>query len=208
MAGIVADRLTHDAGPNAHCRVKVTLDGVEHVIETGNDELAAHDFNLPRFVRDTLYYLVVVRGVPLAQAVGRVCLGEEATNVQNHVILGKDVTLTNMRGAAADTYINVAPGANGERFLVDFRGRTEYQIKVCGLLNGTGTYRLRMVRDSDDAVLYEGANINAAAGEREFETPITALPAAADGLFYVRFQIKSSLGTNDPIVRSCHLMVR
>jgi len=135
---------------------------------------------------------------------GHVVNGEEATNVKQYVLFCNPITKTNIGTA----YVNVPPGANGERTLVEFTGCTEFRIVVHGLLNGAGSHQMRIVRDSDNAVLYESASIAANAGEREFDTGILALPAAATGLMYVRFQAKSATPTDDPIYRRCIIMVK
>lgn len=207
MAGIVTTS-TRDGGSGCnHLSLVVDLDGESVEIKTGEHDPVWQAMLTTDEKRDMLRLLArwwKVKGGDLAAFVGRVLAGEEATNVKQYGVLTKDVTKTNI----GTSYVNVPPGANGERTLIEFTGCTEFRIIVHAVMNGTGTHRMRIVRDSDDAVLYESANIAAQAGEREFDTGVLALPAAATGLMYVRFQALSSVGSNDPIYRRCILMVK
>jgi hypothetical protein len=132
-----------------------------------------------------------------------VCNGDEATNVKQWVILAKDVTRSNIGTA----YVNVPPGLNGERSLIDFTGCTEYRLILNMNAVGTGPWAVRLVRDSDDAVLHEATNITGA-GEKELDTNWTTLPAAANGLVLVRLQAKSNVGADDPVFRRCVVLAR
>lgn len=207
MPGICTNSVRDSGGSCEHLTLTVDLDGAPFTVKTGHND--------PRWTEaltgdelDVMLRLLARwwkgKGADLAAFIGRVLAGEEATNVKQYGLLTKDVTKTNI----GTSYVNVPPGANGERTLIEFTGCTEFQIVVHAVLGGTGTHRLRVVRDSDDAVLYESANIAAAAGERELDTGILTLPAAATGLMYVRFQALSSVGANDPIFRRCMLLVR
>jgi hypothetical protein len=209
VSGIVVERLAHDAGSNQHCRVKVTLAGVDHFVETGNDEIASHNFNLPRFIRDLLHYMVVARGVPLSEAVGRVCFGEEATNVKQYTFCGPGaaVTMTNMRGAGNNTYANICPGTNGEWILVDVTGCTEFRPMLTANLVATGPFQFRIIRDSDNAVFYESGSITQT-GERELDPGWLPIPAGFSGQEKLRIQAKSTVGTDDPVIRRAQLGVR
>lgn len=202
MPGLAVSYTRHACGLHGHA--VLSLDGVETQLNLDERDFAGYQFDAERFLTDCFYQLHVVKGVPLESIAGRVVFGEEATNVKQYGILTKDVTKTNI----GTSYVNVPPGANGERTLVEFTGCTEFRIMVHGVLNGTGPYQMRIVRDSDNAVLYESASINAQAGEREFDSGILPLPAEATGLIYVRFQAKSTTATDDPVLRRCVLMVR
>jgi hypothetical protein len=209
MAGIVTQRVAHDAGPNQHCRIKVMLAGVEHVIETGNDEIVAHDFNLQRFVKDLVHYLSVVRGVPLSQIAGRVVLGEEATNVRVNDFFGPGAaaTMTNMRGAATQVYANCLPGLGGEPIVVNFEGVTEVRVELAAQFVGTGPWQVRIIRDSNSEVFYESPSLTQT-GERALSTGWIAKPAGFDGEVILRSQMRSVTAADDPVMRRLTLLTR
>lgn len=206
MAGICITSIRKSGAGCDHRIVTVNLDGESIELHTGEGELDA----MPWGSEEKRQFLMLsakrarVLGLALDDAVGRVFIGEEATNVKQYFLLSKDVTKANI----GTSYVNVPPGANGERTLVEFTGCTEFRVVVHAVLAQAGPYQMRIVRDSDNAVLYESASINAAAGEREFDTGIQPLPAAATGLIYVRFQAKGSNTVDDPVFRRCVLMVR
>lgn len=206
MAGICNSVTPWVGAGCGHRDIVVSLDGQQFSFHTSEPDIDSQpwtDDEKRQFIRMGLKRLRTL-GLSLDAAVGRVTNGEEATNVKQYGLVTKDVTKTNI----GTSYVNVPPGANGERTLVEFTGCTEFRIIVHGVLNGVGPHQMRIVRDSDSAVLYESASITAQAGEREFDTGILALPAAASGLIYVRFQAKSATSTDDPIYRRCVLMVR
>jgi hypothetical protein len=206
VAGVCTNSTRINGAGCDHRQVVVALDGQAINLETTEAKLDADPWGDEQKRQFILLGLKRLRtlGLSLDAAVGRVTNGEEATNVKQYTLLGKDVTKTNIGTA----YVNVPPGANGERTLVEFTGCTEFKVMVHAVLNGTGQHQMRIVRDSDNAVLYESALIAAQAGEREFETAIIPLPAEAVGLIYVRFQAKSATAADDPIFRRCVLMVR
>jgi hypothetical protein len=137
--------------------------------------------------------------------VGRVLVGVEGTNVRSYDLMGPGsaVTRTNIGTA----YVNVMPGANGERVLVDFTGATQFRIILTANLVAVGPFQARVVRDSDSAVLYESPSLTQT-GERELDTDWQTLPAAASGLQLVRLQAKSTTATDDPVFRRCVLLIR
>lgn len=206
MAGICTISTRQNGAGCDHRNVTISLDGEDVALHIGERDLDAMSWEAEDKRTFIMYCLKRARvlGLQLDEAVGRVIHGEEATNVKQYGLLTKDVTKTNI-GAS---YVNVPPGANGERTLVEFTGCTEFRLVVHAVLAQTGPYQMRVVRDSDDAVLYESASINAATGEREFDTGIQTLPAAASGLILVRFQAKSVTAADDPVFRRCILMVR
>lgn len=204
MAGVCSSVVRDSGGSCEHLTLTVSLDGQEYTIKAGNHDPAPLSDEEKVAMLRLLARWWRGKGADLATFIGRVLAGEEATNVKQYGLITKDVAKTNIGTA----YVNVPPGANGERTLVEFTGCTEFRIMVHAVLNGTGTHRMRIVRDSDNAVLYESATIAAAAGEREFDTGILALPAEATGLMFVRFQALSSVGANDPTYRRVVLMVR
>jgi len=144
-------------------------------------------------------------GVTIPGFVNRVVRGEEATNMKIYplIAIGVAITKTNI----GTSYINISPRLNGERSLVDFTGCTQYRLIARANLIGTGQWGMRVVRDSDNAVLHENANLGAA-GERELDTDWQTLPAAATGLMFVRVQAKSTTAADDPVFGGITLAVR
>lgn len=144
-------------------------------------------------------------GVTIPQLVGRVVRGEEATNVKVYQLIGPGAAITKTNIGTA--YVNVSAGANGERTLVDFTGCTEFRALATVNLVGAGPFGIRIIRDSDSAILYENASI-ALTGERELDTDWQPLPGAATGLILVRVQAKSVTAADDPVFRRVQLAVR
>jgi hypothetical protein len=161
------------------------------------DALSAEE--LEQFVRLGIRRLRA-QGVTLAQFLNRVTHGDEATNVKQYDVVGAGavVTLTNI----GTVYVNICPGLNGQRSLVDFTGCTSFRLIMNANLIGTGAFAARVVRDSDSSVLFESTNLGAA-GERELDSGWQALPAwaAAQGETLVRGQMKSATAADDPVVR-------
>lgn len=205
MAGIVVTSVRKSGAGCDHRLVTVSLDSESFEVHTGEGELDAMpwtDAEKKQFILLGLKRLRVL-GLALDDAPGRVCNGEEATNVKQYILLAKDVTKTNIGTA----YVNIPIGANGERSLVEFTGCSEFRIVANVNVVGTGNLQMRVVRDSDSAVLFESGNITGA-GEKELDTDWQALPAAASGLALVRLQAKSSVGADDPLFRRAILLVR
>lgn len=204
----MADICTNSVNPTGcgHYTVTITVDGTPIVLHTQDSEL------LEPLTADELKTFVTLsarrlrqKGVTLAQFINRVTHGEEATNVKAYNLMGPGAAVTKTNIGTA--YVNVLLGANGERALVDFTGCTEYRLIASANLVGTGPFGLRVVRDADDAVLYENASI-ALTGERELDTNWQPLPAAASGLALVRLQAKSTTPSDDPIFRRVTMLVR
>lgn len=225
MAGICSTSSPKSHATDAHRVVSVDLDGEAVADEFDTEQFDAVDWNSPLPVEwrhltlKQLYVRLGIKkkrlaGVLFSELVGRCTNGDEATNVKQYSLLTKDVTKTNIGTA----YANIPPGANGERSLVDFTGCTEFRliVNVNHITAGAGQLQFRIVRDSDSAVLYESPLLSSAAGEKEADSANDAqavngwlpLPAAASGLGVVRFQGKSSVGADDPVVRRCLLFVR
>jgi hypothetical protein len=205
MAAICTNSIRKSGAGCDHRTVTVDLDGESIDLHTGErdlDAIAWDDETKRQFVLLGLKRLRVL-GLSLDDAIGRVTNGEEATNVKQYPLLMKDVTKTNI----GTSYVNVPIGANGERTLVDFTGCTQYRAILHANLVGTGPWQVRIIRDSDSAVLYESPSITQS-GERELDTDWQTLPAEASGLMYVRLQAKSSVGADDPIFRRCVMGVR
>lgn len=207
MAGICITSAVRRGGPTCdHRDLPVNLDGEVFVMDTGEAALAAMpwgEVQKRQYILDSLKRKHVLGQLALDDAAGCVCIGEEATNVKQYAILTRDVTKTNIGTA----YVNISPGLNGERSLVEFTGCTQYRLVLNMLTVGIGPWGVRLVRDSDSAVLHEAANITGA-GEKELDTDWLPLPAAASGLALVRLQGKSVTAADDPTFRRAVLLVR
>lgn len=207
MPGICTNVVRDSGGTCEHLTLTADLDGETIEIHSGLNDPAWQDA-LTLDEKKTLLLLLARwwkgKGENIADFIGRTLAGEEATNVKIYHLLMKDVTKTNI----GTNYVDVPPGANGERMLVDFMGCTQFRVIVNAVLAQTGAYQMRIVRDSDSAVLYESASINAAAGDREFDTGWQGLPADANGQILVRFQAKSATGADDPVFRRCIMGVK
>jgi hypothetical protein len=204
MAGICTS-ISVCAGGN-HATLSELLDGVPVTVDITEGEA------LEPLTSDELRLFLRLKarrlrqsGVTFAQFVNRVLLGDEATNVKQYDLMGPGsvVTKTNIGTA----YVNVLPGANGERCLIDFAGCTEFRPVVTANLVGTGPFGFRIVKDSDNAVLFENASV-ALTGERELDPGWQAIPAGFTGLEVVRLQAKSTVGSDDPVIRRASLLVR
>lgn len=175
--------------------------------------LSVHDSDLnvalsdeeKQLLRRLLLRRLRTSGVTLAQFLNRAIRGDEATNVKAYELLGTGVSITKTN--IGTSYVNISPRLNGERRLVDFTGCTQYRLIANCNLVGTGAFGMRVVRDSDNAVLHENANIGAA-GERELDTDWQTLPAAANGPTLVRVQAKSTTATDDPVFGGVTMLVR
>jgi hypothetical protein len=205
MAGLCITSVRKGGAGCDHRALSVTMDGVPLAVDISEAELDALPWNA-----ETQRQLVVlglkrlrVLGLALDNAAGRVTNGEEATNVKQYLLLAKDVTKSNIGTA----YVNVPIGLNGERSLVEFTGCTQFRLILNMNAIGTGAWGARVVRDSDNAVLFENAAITGA-GEKELDTDWQTLPAAASGLILVRLQGKSVTAADDPVFRRCVMLVR
>jgi hypothetical protein len=204
MAGICT-AISICAGGN-HATLSEVLDGVPVSVDITEGEalepLSADD--LRAFLRLKARRLRQ-SGVPLAQFVNRVLMGDEATNVKQYDLMGPGsvVTKTNIGTA----YVNVLLGANGERCLIDFTGCTEFRPVVTANLVGTGPFGFRIIKDGDNTVLFENASV-ALTGERELDPGWQAIPAGFTGLEVVRLQAKSNTASDDPVIRRASVLVR
>ena len=202
--------VTASFSPNtcSHHSVQVNLDG--ETIDLGIVTDATLD-DLPWGPAEKKVWLLGcarrkrAQGLSVAQMLGRVLAGDEATNVKTYDFLGPGnaVTKTNIGTA----YTNVLPGANGERILVDCTGCTQFRPVLTANLVGTGAFGVRIVRDNDNTVFYENANI-ALTGERELDPGWQSLPVWATGLEVLRLQAKSAVAADDPVFRRCVLLVK
>lgn len=147
------------------------------------------------------------KNVALVDLINRVVHGDEATNVKIYDFFGPGAAIAKTN--IGTSYVNICPGANGERIFADFTGCTQYRLMLHANLVGTGQWGARVVRDSDNTVLHESANLGAA-GERELDSDWQALPAAFvnAGLVSLRAQGKSTTGADDPVFRALRLGLR
>lgn len=205
MAGICITSVRKSGAGCDHRTIVVDVDGTPVTVDTSEFELDAMPWGDDEKRQFALLGLKRLRtlGLAMDDAVGRVPNGEEATNVKQYLILSQNVTKTNI----GTSYVNVPVGLNGERSLVEFTGCTQFRIILNMNAVGTGAWGARIVRDSDNAVLFENANITGA-GEKELDTDWQTLPAAASGLTLVRLQGKSTTGADDPVFRRCVILVR
>jgi hypothetical protein len=204
MAGICTANQRRNGPTCGHFVLDVVLDGETHSFH----DLTDSDLNGWDAKDKRQFILLGLKrqrsaGMSLADAMNKVIVGEEGTNVRVFPVLSKDVTKTNI----GTTYVNVPPGLNGERTPVDFTGCTQYRVVLNMNAIGTGPWSVRMVRDTDLAVLWETTNISGA-GEKEVDTDWQTLPAAASGMIAVRLQGRSNVGADDPVFRRAILLVR
>lgn len=150
-------------------------------------------------------------GVPLAQFAGRVMRGDEATNVKVYTLFGPGVAV--VKSSIGTSYSNILTEANGAPILVDFSGCTKMYPQLYGLLPGTGaqSYGIRIVRHSDDQVLYEAPSVGAQNNaERELDQGWVDLPAWAinAGEVFIRIQARGSVASLSPTFRCARLGVK
>lgn len=204
MAGVVTS-CTVCSGGNHITAGTVVIDGVSIDISGQHIEAGALTTEeTAQFVRLGLRRLRAA-GIEPSAFLNRITNGDEATNVKIYNFLGPGaaVAKTNI----GTSYVNINPGLNGERILINFTGCTQYRLIATANLVGTGPFGLRAVRDSDDAVLYENASISQT-GERELDTGWQTLPAAASGEMLCRVQAKSTVAADDPVFRRVAMAVR
>lgn len=198
---------TQSVSPNncGHRTHTVTWQGVEYAIQRDPTLLTTDDRQ--RFLELAARVLEQDKSVAAAQFLNRILHGDEATNVKIYQFFGPGAVITKTNIGTA--YVNICPGLNGERVVVDFTGCTQYRLMLCANLVGSGQWGARVVKDSDNAVLHEAANLGAA-GERELDSDWQNLPAAflEQGLLFLRAQAKSTTGADDPVFRSLALGLR
>lgn len=204
------DICTASANPSGcgHYNITVTVDGTPVALHVSNDELLEPltTAEIEKFVLLSARRLRQ-QGVTLAQFLNRVTHGEEPTSVKNYCLVapGSAVTKTNI-GAA---YVNILTGTTGQAVPVDFTGCTQFRILADATQIGTGVLGVQVVRHTDSAVLYANAAFGSAgAGDKALDTDWVTLPAQATGLILVRAQAKSTVATDDPVIRRVLLGVR
>lgn len=211
MAGICLTATRSNGGAGGHLTVSVDLDGTTITLPPSAAHYdtefgtALESFEQTQLIVLLLRYLKTVKGLDLAALAGRVVLGEEATNVKEYVFFGPGdaITKTNI----GTSYVNICPGANGERILADFTGCTQFRLFMTANLVGSGAFGLRAVRDGDNSVLFENASI-ALTGERELDSDWQSVPQGFSGLTLLRVQGKSATAADDPVFRRCTLLLK
>lgn len=207
MAGICTAS-TRVGGPQCdHRTVTIDLDGEPIIINLTEIDLdtLAWDEDAKRLFVTLGLKRRRMNGLALDDAVGHVTNGDEGTNVKQFVLLAKDVTKNNI----GITYVDVPPGLNGERGWVEFTGCTEFRVVVNVNFVGSGPMRCRVIRDTDNAVLWESAPILVPSGEKEVESGWLPLPGGQNpGLVPFRFQARSQTAADSPIYRRCMVLVR
>lgn len=190
-----------------HYDVTVSVEGTPVVLHVHENELLEPFTELERetFVRLSLRRLRQIKNVTLSQIVNHVTHGDEATNVKQYDLIGAGSVVT--KTSIGSTYVDILPGLNGQRNLVDFTGCTEARILLNANLITTGPFGFRIVRDTDSAVIYENASVSVT-GERELDTNWIPLPVSAAGLILVRLQGRSATVTDSPVFRRCLFVVR
>lgn len=202
----ICTAVTNPCGSGDHRDVTVMVDGELLTERFHNAELNVDlTTEEKRHLMRLMARLVRRSGVTIADMTGRVFRGEEATNVKSYDIIGPGAVVTKTNIGTA--YVNVLPGLNGERALVDFTGCTQFRIILNANLIGTGQWGARLVRDSNSEVFFESANLGAA-GERELDSDWQTLPAGFNAQTLMRLQAKSTTAADDPQFRRCMLLVR
>lgn len=191
-----------------HCQITVRRDDGSAAVHHVHESETAGPFTI-----EDEYALAVLSakrvraltGLALQALAGRVLVGSEATNVRSYDFLGPGAAITKTNIGTA--YVNICPGLNGERILVDLAGASEFRL--IGTVNfvGTGPFGLRVVRDADNAVVYEAASI-AQTGERELDSDWQPIPITVGALVLLRVQAKSAVGADDPVFRRLSMLVR
>lgn len=208
------DICTASVSPNNCSHRTLTVAGITFELHEG-DVVGAAGFGEERkagLLRELVCYL----GVPLAQLVDRVIRGEEATNVKPYYFFGPGAAITKTNIGTA--YLNICPGANGERIAVDLTACTKFRARLHANLVAAGPFQIRIVRDSDNLVLYESPSLTQT-GERELDTASDAQADAGGfltlpqqfvnaGIVQLRAQAKGSNNTDDPVFRSLQFLPR
>lgn len=198
---------TATASPSncSHRTHTVSWDGQTYTIQRSPEALTTEERQL--FLELASRYLEHHKGAAASTFLNRCLFGDEATNVKIYQFFGPGAVITKTNIGTA--YVNIPPGANGERIVVDFTGCTQYRIRLHANLIGLGQWGARVVRDGDSEVLHDAPNLGAA-GERELDSDWQDLPAAflGQGLTALRAQAKSTTAADDPIFRSMALGLR
>lgn len=208
MAGLCTDSVRVSGSGCGHLQLTVNLDGVQKVFSTG-----ISDNNWDAVMTDNDYeqmFRLLARwwkskGLDIANFSGRVLCGEEATNVKVYNFFGPGLAI--LKQNIGVTYINILPGLNGEPILVDFTGCTVFRAVLAANFVGTGPFGARIVRNSDNVVLFENANLSQT-GERQPDSDWQVIPGAFSGLTLLKAQVKSATASDDPVFRGCVLLVK
>ena len=208
MAGICTASIRDGGGACEHLTLTVNLDGESVTVKTGEhdpDWQAALTADEKRQMLRLLARWWKAKGGNLADFVGRVLAGEEGTNVRTYDFFGPGAAITKTNIGAA--YVNIPVGVNGERIYANFQGVTEMRAMVNANLVAVGPFQIRIVRDGDNAVLYESPSLTQT-GERELDSGWVAIPAGFSGETFLRIQAKSTTATDDPVFRRAEIGLR
>jgi len=113
------------------------------------------------------------------------------------------VTKTNI----GTTFVNIFPGLNGQRQLVDATGFAQFRIIAHWSVVGTGVQTLQCINDANPAQVLDTVDFSGA-GEKERDSGWVALPAWMTGEVFLRLQGKSTVGTDDPIFRDYTILLK
>lgn len=208
MPGICTAAVRDGGGACEHLTLTVDLDGEPVTVKTGEHDpewQAALTADEKRQMLRLLARWWKAKGGNLADFVGRVLAGEEGHNLRVYTFFGPGAALTKTNIGTA--YVNVPIGLNGERIYVNFAGVTEFRGMVNANFVGTGPWQIRIVRDGDNAVLYESPSLTQT-GERELDSGWAAIPGGFSGETFLRIQARSNVATDDPVFRRAELGLR
>lgn len=209
MAGVVTATATLSACGRERS-LTITLNGVEYSIPHMHEVDAAiplSDAERDDVLRALVRLVCTTKSLTLATLLNRVVLGEEATNVKPYTLFGPGLAITKTN--IGTSYVDIITAeANGGRMLVDFTGVTKIRPVVRGDLPGTGPYSIRIVKDSDNTVLFEQTGITANGNPRELDPGWQDIPAGFTSELAVRVQARSNTGSDDPVFRAAVLLVK
>jgi hypothetical protein len=118
-------------------------------------------------------------------------------------------TLTNMNGAAANTYVDVYGAAfEPDYHVIDFTNATQFRIVFVFDRVGGGTQRLRWVNQADNTeVLYESAAFTT--DQDGVDTGWQSIPAAfSASTETIEFQARSSTAADDPVAYGFRIFLK
>lgn len=115
------------------------------------------------------------------------------------------VTMTNI----GTSFVQVGP--NSLRDKVDLSGFTDCRIMIGTNKVGTGTQDWKIRYSTDQSAwsdLTAAVSDAGAAGDKPLEGSFSAIPAGAKADVWIRLEGKSTVASDDPVVKSCKLHVK